>query len=253
MSCEWGAKLDRYLDGELSGGELTAVAAHLRACPACAVDALGRLQLKCMTQSAGRRFSPRPELRLKIEHSVSAAKRSRWLGRSLGRRPGQWLPAFAAAAALALLLISAAVWLQYSRGNQALGELADLHVATLASSNPVDVVSTDRHTVKPWFQGKLPFSFNLPELGNSPFKLIGGRVAYFQQSPCAQLLFELRKHRISVFIFQDRAELSRLHSKLAFSSETWTEGDLRYFVIGDATSSDIHALSDLLRSSTVHY
>ncbi len=52
------------------------------------------------------------------------------------------------------------------RQDQALAELADLHVATMASGTPVDVVSTDRHTVKPWFQGKIPFTFNLPELGN---------------------------------------------------------------------------------------
>jgi anti-sigma factor RsiW len=147
------------------------------------------------------------------------------------------------------------VWLQHTRGEQALSELADLHVSTLASTNPVDVISTDRHTVKPWFQGKLPFSFNLPELQNSRFKLIGGRLTYFQQSPGAQLLFEVHKHQISVFIFQNRSELSGLSSgsslrrKLAFSSETWTEGDLRYFVVGDAGPSDIRDLSELLKSA----
>jgi anti-sigma factor RsiW len=247
MSCDWSGKLDRYVDAELSGGELTEVEAHLRACPTCAADALSRLQLKRMTQAAGRRFSPRPEFRLKTEQSVSTAKRPWWTGK--------WVPAFAAAAALLLMLISAALWLQHSRSEQALGELADLHVSTLASANPVDVASTDRHTVKPWFQGKLPFSFNLPELQNAPFKLIGGRLAYFQQSPGAQLLFEVRKHRISVFIFQDRAELSRLNSgsslrrKLAFSSETWTEGGLRYFVVGDASPSDVRDLGELLKSA----
>jgi anti-sigma factor RsiW len=125
----------------------------------------------------------------------------------------------------------------------------------LASANPVDVVSSDRHTVKPWFQGKLPFTFNLPELQNSPFKLIGGRLTYFQQSPGAQLLFEIRKHRISVFIFQNRAELSRLNAeswlrgKLAFNSETWIEGGLRYFVVGDAGAPDVHDLCELLKSA----
>jgi anti-sigma factor RsiW len=206
MSCDWAAKLDRYVDSELSGGELTEVEAHLRTCPACAADALSRLQLKRMTQAVGHRFSPRPVFRLKIEQSVGKAKAPRWTRR--------WLPAFAAAAALVLILISAAVWFEHSRGEQALGELADLHVSTLASANPVDVLSSDRHTVKPWFQGKLPFTFNLPELQNSPFKLIGGRLTYFQQSPGAQLLFEIRKHRISVFIFQDRAENEPLESRI---------------------------------------
>ena len=247
MSCDWAAKLDRYVDSELSGGELTEVEAHLRTCPACAADALSRLQLKRMTQAVGHRFSPRPEFRLKIEQSAGKAKAPRWTRR--------WLPAFAAAAALVLILISAAVWFEHSRSEQALGELADLHVSTLASANPVDVLSSDRHTVKPWFQGKLPFTFNLPELQNSPFKLIGGRLTYFQQSPGAQLLFEIRKHRISVFIFQNRAELSRLNAeswlrgKLAFNSETWIEGGLRYFVVGDAGAPDVHDLCELLKSA----
>src|SRR5208337_1953506 len=167
-----------------------------------------------------------------------------------------WMPAMAAAAvAVALLAVGFTLWARQTAREQALAELVDLHVATLASANPVDVVSTDRHTVKPWFQGKLPFSFNLPELQNSPFKLVGGRMAYFQQNPGAQLLYEIRKHQISVFIFQNRADLSQLNSaaslrgRLAFSSETWTDGGLRYFVVGDASPSDVHDLSELLRSA----
>ena len=247
MTYDWVPKLDLYVDGELSGGELTEVEAHLRACPTCAADALSRLQLKRMTQAAGRRFSPRQEFRLKIAQNIDAAKRPRWARR--------WAPALAAAAALVLMLVPGAVWLQHLRSEQALGELADLHVSTLASANPVDVVSSDRHTVKPWFQGKLPFTFNLPDVETSPFKLIGGRLAYFQQSPGAQLLFEVGKHRISVFIIQNRAELSRLNSgsslsrKLAFNTETWTDGGLWYFVLGDASPSDVHDLSELLRSA----
>jgi anti-sigma factor RsiW len=174
MTCDWVPKLDLYMDGELFGSELTEVDTHLRACPTCAADALSRLQLKRMTQAAGRRFSPRPEFRLKIEQSINAGKRSRWARR--------WAPALAAAAAIVLMLVSAAFWLQHLSSEQALAELADLHVSTLASPNPVDVVSSDRHTVKPWFQGKLPFTFNLPEVQTSPFKLIGGRLTYFQQS-----------------------------------------------------------------------
>jgi anti-sigma factor RsiW len=247
MTCDWVPKLDLYVDGELSGDELKEVEVHLQACPACAADALSRLQLKRMTESAGRRFSPRPEFRLKVAQSIDAAKRPRWVW--------SWAPVLAAAAALVLMVIPGALWLQHSRSEQALGELADLHVSTLASANPVDVVSSDRHTVKPWFQGKLPFTFNLPELEASRFKLIGGRLTYFQQSPGAQLLFDVGKHRISVFIFQNRAELNRLNSgsslsrNLAFNSETWSEGGLWYFVVGDASPSDVHDLSELLRSA----
>jgi anti-sigma factor RsiW len=118
----------------------------------------------------------------------------------------------------------------------------------------VDVVSTDRHTVKPWFAGKIPFTFDLPELQNSPFELVGGRVSYLEQSPGAELIFRVRKHQISVFIFQDRAGPAKVPNigpidARSFRLETWTHNNLRYFVIGDAGREDIQALSNLLKST----
>jgi anti-sigma factor RsiW len=133
-------------------------------------------------------------------------------------------------------------------------ELADLHVTTLASATPVDVVSTDRHTVKPWFQGKIPFTFNLPELSGSEFSLVGGRVAYLEQSSGAHLIYQIRKHEISVFIFPEReAEMRGLPSgpasAMSFNAQTWTQNGLRYFVIGDASSGDMRAISKLLQDA----
>jgi len=162
------------------------------------------------------------------------------------------MPTLAAAATLAVfafLLLSGRSSVQQ---RQTFSELADLHIATLASSIPVDVISTDRHTVKPWFQGKLPFTFSLAELGDTPFTLEGGRLSYLDQAPGAQLIYKFGNHRISVFIFQNRMD-SRLASKdgrsrrLTFNVETWTEGDLRYFVIGNANAEDIHKLSEMLK------
>jgi len=248
MSCDWAAKLDRYVDSELSGGELTEVEAHLRTCPACAAEALSRLQLKRLTQAVGHRFSPRPEFRLKIEQSAGKAKAPRWTRR--------WLPAFAAAAALVLILISAAVWFEHSRSEQALGELADLHVSTLASANPVDVLSSDRHTVKPWFQGKIPFAFNLPELQNSGFTLLGGRMTYLDQTPGAHLIYDAGKHHISVFIFREQSLPASLDKdpvspkQLTFNMETWTQAGLRYFVIGDASATNVDNLAKLFKAAS---
>jgi len=214
--------------------------------------------MKRMTQAAGTRYALAPEFRLRIEQSVHTKIKARswfsWLPLSFAPPSGQrFAGALLAAAAMVVLMVgSADLWLRHSEREQALTELADLHVATLASASPVDVISTDRHTVKPWFAGKLPFTFNLPEVQNSPFTLIGGRVAYFEHSPGAQLLFEVRKHRLTVFIFQDQAgtpfRAGPTDSReLAFNVETWSEGGLRYVVISDATESDVRDLSQLLR------
>ncbi|MGA9527123.1 MAG: zf-HC2 domain-containing protein [Terriglobales bacterium] len=249
MSCDlWRDKLDAYVDSACSPEELAALEAHLHGCSSCAADALGRLQLKRMTQAAAARYAPSRDFRERLENSVHAKRRPRWAFAHV--------PEFAyVAIALALLAIGSTLWIRHSAREQALAQLIDLHVATMASANPVDVISTDRHTVKPWFQGKLPFTFNLPELQNSPVKLVGGRVMYFEHNPGAQLLFQIRSHQLSVFIFQDRPDKAPLAARitaereLAFNVETWTDGGLRYVIVSDANSADVHALGDLLRSA----
>ncbi len=245
MTCElWRDKLDAYVDGACSQEDLGSLEAHFRTCSSCAAEALGRLQMKRMTQAAAPRYAPSPEFRLRIEKSIQPKHRPIWAF--------AWMPAMAAAAvALVLLAVGLTVWERHTAREQALAELVDLHVATLASANPVDVVSTDRHTVKPWFQGKLPFTFNLPDLQNSSFKLLGGRVMYFEHSPGAQLLFQIRSHQLSVFILQDRPGMIPLAMgatarELAFNVETWSEGGLRYVVISDASPADVHELGDLM-------
>jgi anti-sigma factor RsiW len=105
--------------------------------------------------------------------------------------------------------------------------------------------------VKPWFQGKIPFAFNLPELQNTEFTLVGGRMSYLEQTPGAQLIYDIRKHHISVFIFPEGALRANLDGEsisrknLPFNMETWSQGELRYFVIGDASAADLDHLAKL--------
>jgi anti-sigma factor RsiW len=249
MACEaWREQLDAYLDGELPAAEARALSLHTRSCAACAGEAFERVQLKRSVAVAGKRYEPSARLRDSIRTSV-AAKRPKRMG---------WQWTIVAVPVLSVVIVSVLVQFHYGRENehrqQVYSELADLHVATLASATPVDVVSSDRHTVKPWFQGKLPFSFNLPELQGSEFTLLGGRVTYLAQTPGAHLIYQVRKHEVSVFIFQDRGEeTAALPSgplkALSFNFENWTENGLRYFVVGDVGRDDIQALSKLLRDA----
>jgi anti-sigma factor RsiW len=249
MTCDlWRDKLDAYADSASSPEELADLESHFRTCPSCSAEALSRIQMKRATHAAAMRYSPSPEFRLRIQKSIQPKRPPAW---TFG-----WMPRLAVAAiALVLVIVGLTVWVRHSAREQALAELVDLHVATLASANPVDVVSTDRHTVKPWFQGKLPFTFNLPELQNSSFKLIGGRVMYFEHSPGAQLLFQIRNHNLSVFILQDQPGKIPLaigiteERELAFNVETWTDAGLRYVVVGDANAADIHSLAELMRNA----
>jgi anti-sigma factor RsiW len=253
MVCEsWKTKLDTYLDGELSSEEMRAFDVHVHNCPSCSADALTRVQMKRTIQFAGKRFTPGAEFRRRIQQSIAAKPQRRRFGFA-------WMMATSVIAILAAVGLTATYnERQGVHTEQIYSEVADLHVATLASSSPVDVISTDRHTVKPWFQGKIPFAFDLPELQNSGFSLLGGRMAYLDQTPGAHLIYDLRKHHISVFVFQERSlrlpgrlnEKSFAPKNVSFNMETWSQGGLRYFVIGDASAADIDTLVKLVKAAS---
>ena len=249
MPCEvWRQRVDAYVDGELSPSEATALAQHMKECAPCAAGVVERVQFKRSVALAGRRYQATAEFRERVGRAVG----------SQTRRNPDWFWRILVVPALLVLLISLAVEFYVGRARESrdrvYGELADLHVSTLASGTPVDVVSTDRHTVKPWFEGKIPFTFNLPEVQGTAFELIGGRVAYLAQAPGAQLIYRLRKHEISVFIFQARDSDSATASSRplqahSFHLESWTQNGLRYFVIGDVGDNDIAALAKLLKDA----
>ncbi len=250
MVCEsWKAKIETYLDGELPEEEMRSFDAHVHSCASCAADTLTSVQMKRTIQVAGKRFTPSAEFRRRMQQSIAP--------KPLRSLPLGWMLAAAAVAILVVgALTSTYVGTARARRDQVYSEIADLHVATLASSSPVDVISSDRHTVKPWFQGKIPFTFDLPELQNSEFSLLGGRMTYLDQTPGAHLIYQLRRHRISVFVFQEESLRGRLNEnspvarKLSFNMETWSQGGLRYFVIGDAGSADINNLATLFKTTS---
>jgi anti-sigma factor RsiW len=249
MPCEnWRQQLDRYADGEMESSEGTALLAHLRTCLACTSEVLERVQLKRAVQEAGRRYAPSAEFRHRIARAVEGKAK-----RGFARR-WQFILIPALAVLVAAFFLNSYIDRERAAKQGVYSELADLHVATLASASPVDVVSSDRHTVKPWFQGRIPFTFNLPELSGTNFSLLGGRVFYLAQTPGAHLIYQLRKHELSVFIVpENSAEMKNVgdgSSKASsFNMESWEQNGLRYFIVGDTSADDIRSLEKLLRDA----
>jgi anti-sigma factor RsiW len=251
MVCKsWKAKLDTYLDGELAVEEMRGFNAHLHTCPSCAKDALVRVQMKRGIQAAGKRFTPMAEFRNQVQKSIAA-------------RPWRSSMRFGWVIATTTLTILLVIGMAITHGGrdrtrreQIYSELADLHVATLASSAQMDVVSSDRYPVKSWFEGKVPFTLNLPDLQNSEFSLLGGRITYLDQVSGAHLIYQLRNQDISVFIFLEEAVRGKWNEEypvvkeLSFHMETWSQGGLRYCIIGDASAGDIDDLAELLKRAS---
>lgn len=243
MTCQQDhLTLAAYMDGELTPERASALEQHLRGCAGCSAEIAGLARMRRGLSAAKGRYAPSDEFRRKIQSQVTAKK----------ARPSMWWflsPAFVAAVVILLCVL----WLRSPNRTDALSEVADLHVTALASANPVDVVSTDRHTVKPWFQGRIPFSFNVPEFAGTEFSLLGGRLVYFRQQPGAQLIAAMGQHKISVLILQDSAELSRslprsnAVQQLAFNISTWPSHRLRFFVVSDAEPAEVEKLAELMK------
>jgi len=256
----WQGSIAAYVDGELPADARQAFRLHAQSCAACAMQALAAAEAKLAIRSAGQRYSAPPELRSRVAQLIAGGGAPRMTiaaqaddsvfqpQRKLIRWP-QWAMA---AAALLIIAVGSFMAVNQQQQRQALTEFADLHVVALASANPVEVVSSDKHTVKPWFQGRIPFAFDLPELGGSPFSLMGGRVVYFRQEPGAHLIFSYQRHLISTFVLRDTAQLALPTPAMSdrsssFNLRSWTQNGLRYVVIGDVNPGAIQQLSELLQ------
>jgi anti-sigma factor RsiW len=241
MSCPWREKVALYVDGELDPAAQQEFSAHLSACPECPPAVTEQMELKKAMRVAGRSFAAPPELHAAVYRSIHPHRSvSPW-----------WKWALAPLSVLLLALIAFLVFPRREADPMTAG-LVDTHITTLASEHPVDVISDDRHTVKPWFQGKLPFTFNLPEVADSHFKLVGGRVAYVGQTPGAELLYTAGPHKISIFIFQARDKGTKAPSwnhDLSFTVSSWTAGGRQCYLVTDASKDEAGKLVTMFQEA----
>lgn len=244
-NCEWREKIGLYVDGELEPSAEQAITGHLQNCADCSSAVLEQQALKKAIRVAGKRFTAPPDLYASVQRQMRPEKSS-----GLWLKP--WLKwSTIAASTFLLAIVTFALLSRPSASNATVAQLVDQHVIMLASVNPVDVVSTDKHVVKPWFQGKLPFTFNPPELAkDSPFTLIGGKLVYAQHAPGAELVYQVRQHKISVFIFQSRdVHGEPAAGNQAFVVNGWQHGGLQYYIVTDASREDADRLRSLLEDA----
>jgi anti-sigma factor RsiW len=227
MNCDWREKVASFVDDELDVAGQQEAAAHLAGCAECTAAVAEHLALKKAVRVAAKKFVAPPELHASIYRELHPHSRvSPW-----------WKWGMSAVSLVLVAALGAALWPKGTAKDPMVAELIDQHVIALSSTNPIDVANSDRHTVKPWFQGKLPFTFNLPEVAGTPLTLIGGKLAYAQQAPGAELLYQAGQHKVSVFIFQAAENRDRAPVKtrnLSFTSTTWQQGGLRFYLLTDA-------------------
>ncbi|MGI8770647.1 MAG: anti-sigma factor family protein [Acidobacteriaceae bacterium] len=238
-------EIESLVDREMDEAQSALAESHLATCQECARRVLAATQLKQAVREGAVRYQPSPAFQRRMMQS-HARERSDRTG------PVWWLPwilPLAASLLIVALLGTALVFgtNRISRRDALAAEVLDQHIAMLAGGAAPEVLSSDKHTVRPWFQGKLPFAFNLPDALPADTTLEGANVTYVQGEPAAELLFRIRKHRASVFVTARRPGMwltSGGFSRSGFHLAVRETGTLRLVGVTDA---DAAALEGLMR------
>jgi anti-sigma factor RsiW len=241
-------QLTAFVDNELSATEVNEVQRHLPGCHPCAMRVLSTTGLKAATARASVRYAAPPEALARLTaqlHSPGRKRTARPYSFPAGFPASFPTIAWTALAAGVLLAVSLIGWRQTHRANALSAELLDQHLATLSSGTSPQVLSTDRHTVKPWFQGKLPFSFNLPAVLPPDTTLKGADLTYLDGQPAALLLFTIHKHEVSLFVTQRSGlaiPINRSDIRAGFDICYASTPELRIVAVSDVNPSDLQVL-----------
>ena len=239
MTCEWQEQIVLYVDDELGPAAQQDVAGHVLVCPTCSTAMMQQTELTKAIRAAAHRYSAPPELHAAVLRELRQPERPARL----------WRWSFALAFPVLVAMIAVLIYPR-SKPDPVIAMLVNHHITALASEHPVDVIADNRN-VKAWFQGKLPFTFNPPELTGSPYMLLGGKLVYAGQSPGAELLCEVRHHKISIFIFQTHDPDSRAVSnrELSFTVNSWAQGGLQYYMVTDASQEEAEKLVTMFQDA----
>jgi anti-sigma factor RsiW len=256
MQCDRAADLiGAYLDQELDADMRREVAAHLGGCPACASAADDLRRVSRQLAAIGREPAP-AHLTANVRTLLAGTAVQAAPEAGLATRGASWVRGWgrqAAAVLLACAVTAAATALVMSRA----GQLATLerdvtaaHVRSLLQDNAVQVASSEAHTVKPWFAGRLDFAPIVKDLAAEGFPLAGARLDYVGDRRVAALVYRRRLHVVSVFLWPaadgtDRAPRELVHN--GFNVLTWTRSGMVYWAVSDLNIGELHELQASLQ------
>jgi len=253
VSCETlNDKLTGYLDRELDERGASEVEAHLRQCVACSARLEGERRLRAAVQAHLTPLRAPERLRASVRTLLRAQVRR-------AQRRQTWLPTWAATAAALVLGVAGgwqmATW-RVSRGDRSdvVAEVVAGHVRSLQGTHLTDVASSEHHTVKPWFAGKLDFSPPVPDFTTEGFPLIGGRLDYLGERQVAALVYGRRQHVINLFVWpsRDSKALPAAASRRGYHVVHGAAGGMTYWAISDLNETELSQFAQLVAADLGH-
>ena len=252
--------LPAYVDQELGVADALAVERHLRLCVPCAAQLAEQEAMHARLRAEGTRYRAPAALVQRIALDARAQPRAGMFAR-LQDRAGSGLDvpmrslhgwgAAALAVSVLALLWSAGLYLALPSGAQRLtAELVASHVRSLQVAHLSDVASSDKHTVKPWFNGKLDFSPSVVDLAAQGFALEGGRLDYLDGRPVAVIVYRHRQHPINLYIWPGAVSDTppRDQDRQGFHLVGWSSGAMNYWAVSDLATNELEAFVALLRA-----
>jgi anti-sigma factor RsiW len=255
MNCDESRPLlDAYADGELDIVRHIELEAHLKACPACLLRYEAINARRARIRDTMPRFPASQALREKIHASLRAeAQKAARQGPLRFPVGWQWWNLAGLAASVTVALLAGYSWGGHrSRSAAVADEAIAEHMRSLQASHLMDVISTDRHTVKPWFAGKLDFSPPVVDLADIGFPLAGGRLDQIDGHTAAALVFRRRLHAINVFVWPARDATPPPGSANAsgFSAQGWEQGGLNFLAVSEIPAADLEQFVGEFRRRT---
>jgi anti-sigma factor RsiW len=245
MNCnESRLMLHAYSDGELDLVRSLDVEQHIKACTTCAAENQTLLSLRSALRFGELRYAAPQSLRKQVRQMARSSEekiplfRATWLW--------QWLTAGATAVAILAFMMRP---MGSSDRDQLANELVSSHVRSLMAAHLTDVVSSDQHTVKPWFNGKLDFAPDVKDFAAQGFPLIGGRLDYLNGREVAALIYQRNKHFINVFVWpadHAGAEQPAGENLRGYHLINREVNGLHYTLVSDLNSGELGQLADLI-------
>jgi anti-sigma factor (TIGR02949 family) len=256
MDCTQAQQLRHaYLDGEIDPSETPALEAHLRGCAECARLFRSERELSAAIKLEVPRVKAPDLLRARISRELARREGRRRRFGELRLLGVGWNPAAIAASLMLAMVASSAVThsvLSGAQEDRMAQEVVASHIRSLMADHLTDVKSTDQHTVKPWFNGKLDLSPPVVDLAASGFPLIGGRLDYLDRHPVAALVYRHQQHVINVLVSpEDKSDAApSMLAQHGYNVLRFARGGMNFWVVSDLNPAELRDFAAKLKEAT---
>jgi len=253
LSCQTTQELiHAYVDGELDLASSLEVEQHMEECQVCAIAYRNQTALRAAFKDGSLYYSAPEKLNKRIRSSLRREAKS-----EVGRRSFAWrwlsVGAFALVLLMALVLWWAVPGLRPSGDDLLAQEIVSNHVRSLQlEGHRIDVISSDQHTVKPWFDGKLDFAPPVKDFSGQGFPLIGGRLEYLNNRAVAALIYQRQKHFINLYIWpaaESSAASEVATKRQGYNLLHWTNSGMNYWAVSDLNGVELHEFARLVQEA----